>query len=342
MSWSWSTILWSFIIFTGSSTAVARDSLSVRLFCLGDINLGRALGQRLLQGDTGVPFAKVRHYWSDDDIVFANLESIISDQGGETVSPHSNIVFCAPPISAKVLQHAKVSVVSLANNHAFDYGKKGIDDAIRTLDSCNIAWVGVLQDSTSTSTLKYRKKDISFGFVAYTKILNIQRGRKYVALFDSVRVQREIALLKPQVDIVLASYHGGVEYAEREDSLTFKDMEFLSQCGADIVIGHHPHVPLGVHKIGSSYVFSSLGNFIFYQPQRYWTQYGAVAEFIVTKAEGKTRIESWKLLPVRAGYQPSFQLTTEEKKAFVERIRILSTIPVQFIEKGPYLEISEY
>ncbi|MCX7983544.1 MAG: CapA family protein [Bacteroidetes bacterium] len=326
------------LFFAHSFFVSAGDSSVVRLLCLGDINLGRTLGQRLLQGDTGYPFAKIKQYWSENDIVFANLESVISDQGGETVSPHSNVVFCAPPVAANVLQAAHVSIVSLANNHVFDYGVKGINDAVRYLDSCRIAWVGLVVHNRR-STYLLEKNGITFGFAAYTSILNFQKGKHYVSLFDSVRIQNDMQWLKSNADFIVASYHGGREYSDDEDTTALGDMEFIAKSGANIVVGHHPHVPLGIHKVGTTYILSSLGNCIFNQPQHSWTKYGLIAEFLVSKSSSGIRIASLKVIPIRAGYQPHFVLNVGEREALVQRLKYLSTVPFQYYEKGNSIEV---
>ena len=86
------------------------DSLiSVSLLALGDVNLGRTVGQEILKGNLDYPFEKFAGVLARADVVFANLECPVTDQHGETQSPKSNVVFCAPPDAAKTLKRAGIT-----------------------------------------------------------------------------------------------------------------------------------------------------------------------------------------------------------------------------------------
>ena len=116
--------------------AQSTDSLvSVSLLALGDVNLGRKVGQEILKGNKDYPFEKFGEVLARADVVFANLECPVTDQNGETQSPKSNVIFCAPPDAAATLRRAGVTVVSTANNHAFDYGLKGLRETVKFLAS---------------------------------------------------------------------------------------------------------------------------------------------------------------------------------------------------------------
>lgn len=242
-------ILFFLLVVSFVGVAEERDSSGrTSLLFFGDINLGRTVGQWLLQGKTDYPFAAVRSLCQSADIVFANLESIISEQNGETVSPLSNVVFCAPPVAASVLRDAHVMVVSLANNHAFDYGEKGLRDSKIFLDSAKVLWTGIVDDDSTFHPVIVERNGMRIGFVAYTQILNFQKGKPFVSMFDTVRARKEIGILRSNVDMVVASYHGGQEYIDSEDSSALRHMQLLADYGASFVIGHHTHVPLGIHR----------------------------------------------------------------------------------------------
>ncbi len=89
----------------------------------GDLNFGRECGQAILSDPKYDPFASIAPLWESADFRFANLESQLSDQGGETQSPRNRLIFTGPPGGAGVLASARVDLVSTANNHAWDYGK---------------------------------------------------------------------------------------------------------------------------------------------------------------------------------------------------------------------------
>ena len=229
--------------------------LTVLLF--GDINLGRALGQDLLSGKIDYPFENMKSILKSADIVFANLESQVTDQRGETESPKSNYVFCAPPAAAKALKRGGVTIVSTANNHAFDYSFRGLQETIKYLEEEKIRYVGTSKDSVRAfPPVVIKRRGISVGFLAYTQFVNgndLWWGR--ISVFDSVRARRDIASLRSKVDCVVVSFHGGGEYVDRPDEKTLRQMRSLVDAGADLVVGHHPHVPQGIEEYRKKLIF---------------------------------------------------------------------------------------
>jgi poly-gamma-glutamate capsule biosynthesis protein CapA/YwtB (metallophosphatase superfamily) len=129
--------------FTQNSDSV----VNVSLLALGDINLGRTVGQEILKGKTDFPFERFNNVLARAEVVFANLECPITDQNGETQSPKSNVIFCAPPNAGATLRRAGITVVSTANNHAFDYGLKGLQETIKFLRKDSIRLTGTVMNA---------------------------------------------------------------------------------------------------------------------------------------------------------------------------------------------------
>lgn len=327
-------------LLAGPANAQQQDSLSyATLLAVGDINLGRSVGQELLKGKIDYPFIGMTSLFHQADIVFANLESPISDQHGETQSPTSNIIFCAPPVAATSLQHANVSIVSTANNHEFDYGMKGLNETIKYLNEAGIPFIGTTMDSNKFEPAILHCKEITIGVVAYTQLVNIHNGWKgRISYFDSVRAAKEIRSLKQKVDVVIASFHGGTEYSDAPDSLTKHQLHWLAECGADLVLAHHPHVPQGIERYGTSWIIRSLGNAVFYQPQRKWALWSYAVEFKFEKRNGGARVSSIQVVPFRAGYQPTTHISNEESEYVMARISKLSNVTIEKNEKGYFVE----
>jgi poly-gamma-glutamate synthesis protein (capsule biosynthesis protein) len=308
-------------------SAGQSDGSTLRLLAFGDVNLGRTVGQRLLRGELDYPFARLRDVFRRTDIVLVNLESVITDQHGETEDPGSNTVFCAPPSSAFVLRDAGVTVVAGANNHAFDYGEQGVRETVRFLAGQRVACVGLSADPTDFfQPVVLERKGIRVGFAAYTQFVN--RGTsvgRWIAVFDSGRVRKELRALREASDLVVVSYHGGKEYADSPGRAALAQMRSLVDAGADLVIGHHAHVPQGIEEYAGRLIFTSLGNLMFLQA-REWTQLGWGAEFVWTRTDS-VRLTSVRLLPVRAGYQPSLTPGGAAVRQLAERLRTLTTVP---------------
>ena len=328
-----------------SSKAFTQNSdsaVSVSLLALGDVNLGRTVGQEILKGITDFPFKKFDSVLAYGEIVFANLECPVTDQNGETQSPKSNVIFCAPPDAGTTLRRAGITVVSTANNHAFDYGLKGLRETISFLRRDSVRFVGtILNAGEEFAPVILERNGILFGILAYTQTVNIHgKWKGLISVFDSARAWHEIRALKPYVDFVIASYHGGDEYKDIPGKSADRDMKLLADFGVDIVFGHHPHVPNGIELYHDCWIFHSLGNAVFNQPQRFWTQRSFAALLKFDKRNGQKKISSIELIPFRPGYQPSADLNQVEAQEMINRIQKLSTVSITHTERGYFVKPS--
>ena len=301
---------------------------SVTFLAFGDVNLGRTVGQKILKISTRYPFEKYSIKQDSADIVFANLESQVSDQHGETGHPKFNLIFTAPPEAAVTLQQSGIDIVSTANNHALDYGISALEETIDRLQQANIRFVG-------TSKLKenlflpliFKKNNIKFAIFGVTSFVNMtfKDWRNYVATADTVQLLKEIKKVRDSVDVIIVSFHGGVEYT---DAPAQKVMQFAEWCtgnGVDIFLGHHPHVTYGIKKEGNRFIVYSLGNFVFFQPQRYWTQRGYGIKFFIEKKKGSAAtITIAKLFPVNVSMQTTPLTDSTERSKLMKRTQNLS------------------
>jgi poly-gamma-glutamate synthesis protein (capsule biosynthesis protein) len=145
-------------------------------------------------------------------------------------------------------------------------------------------------------------------------------------LFEAGRARKEIAALRESVDIVVASYHGGAEYVERPPKYTLSQMRQLVDLGADVVIGHHSHVPQGIEQYKGKWIFHSLGNFVFLQTHREWTQKSYAAAIELVSDSRNVRISGVTLLPLLASNQPTFSVPPPVRETILRRLEELSTI----------------
>ena len=306
----------------------------VTLLAFGDVNLGRAVGQRLLEGDLDFPFVYVRDSLKKANAVFVNLESQLTDRGGETQDPNDNLVFCGPTSGGRSLRQANITVVSTANNHAYDYGLSGLRETIESLRTAGVCFTGISEDSTGAyPPAVVDLVTMRVGFVAYTQFVNGSAGWEgHISIFDERRAKREIGELRRQVDLIVASFHGGKEYVDRPGPTTLRQMRSLIDAGADLVIGHHPHYVQGIELYKGKLIFYSLGNFVFYQPQREWALKGLGVEIRIGKSAGRAVLERVRLLPVRAGMQPSFSMTEAEETKMMERLALLSNVLIRNVD----------
>ena len=311
---------------TRTPVPVRGDTVcSLRLLAVGDINLGRAVGQALLTGDSLYPFLAVRDTFLAHDIVFGNLESVLSDQGGITQDPVRNLVFCGPPEGARALRLAGVTIVSTANNHALDYGRRGRDETIDYLSKEGVAFAGTSKDTARLCLPTILQRNgIRCAFFACAEFMNTggERWKKLVMPADTGRIFPLIRAYRDSVDFIALSYHGGDEYADRPAPRVIAFARAALQAGADLFLGHHPHVPYAVIPAGKGLMVPSLGNFVFRQPARYWTQRSFGLSARIVKDTRGTRLASYVCLPAEAGAQPRFLQRGADAESILARVQV--------------------
>jgi poly-gamma-glutamate synthesis protein (capsule biosynthesis protein) len=274
--------------------APARTRLVV--MAAGDVSLGRDVGQRILRDASFDPFADLRPLLSRADVSFANLESPLSEQNGETEHPTKPLTFVGPPSGAALVARAPFHVVSLANNHVWDYGERGFLDTLDALEAANVRYTGVSRRAGEQyRPLVVRMNGWSIAFIAVTHVWNPGDFRGHeaderVAWADDARLVEAVRRARSEHDLVLVSYHGGREYSETPAQEPFDVAKLVMAAGADAVLAHHPHVPQGVGWFDERPVFYSLGNFVFgkYRDLE-WTARGFVAR-LTFEPDGKLAI----------------------------------------------------
>lgn len=256
----------------------------------GDVNYGREIGQRLLKNADYDPLAALAPLLATADLRFANLECPISEQGGETESPHNHLVFTAPPVAAEALVRARLDVVSVANNHVWDYGKSGFLETLDHLQRVGLAYAG----ASAPPGAQYEPASITVqgwrvAIFAVTQIWNqgpidVHEGRKHVAWAAVNELVPRIKSARASHDVVLVSYHGGAEYGTKPMQWTRDFARQVIAAGADALIGHHPHVPQGVAFKDERPVIYSLGNLVFPMHIKWpWTGTSFLARFTFRK-----------------------------------------------------------
>ncbi len=238
------------------------------LIAVGDIMLNRGVGNRITLFGPHFPFEPTAALLRRYDIAFANLESPISTIGKPM--PRKEIHFRASPNSALGLINAGIDVVSLANNHALDYGAPALFETMDILAKNGIAYIGAgMNNVAAHRAANFIKNDIKISFLAYSAkfYLTVEATAEQpgVAIIDTEQMKADIKQAKEWADIVCVSFHWGWEYS---DHPTDKDRELahlVIDAGANLVIGHHPHVIQGVEVYNGGLICYSLGIFIFDQ-----------------------------------------------------------------------------
>lgn len=236
----------------------------------GDVCMGRLIGQELLKNPNFNPFTRSAALLRSADIRFVNLESQLSDQGGETQSPVYKLVFTGPPGGAEALSRGGIDVVSAANNHMWDYGRAAFFETLDHLDRARVKFAGAGRAREQAyAPAIVEVEGFRVAFLAFTGIWNqgslrSHEGKDYVAEADPEEVTAAVkaARSRPDVDVVVVSYHGGEEYKSAPLEAAIELHHAAIDAGADAVIGHHPHVAQGIQIYKGRPIFYSLGNYL--------------------------------------------------------------------------------
>jgi len=242
---------------TQTGAGVAGEPLSVTLLAFGDMMLDRQVRLFINQYGTDYPFKYIEPLIPGNDIVFANLEGSVTYNPSKTADLSGKYLhFTFDPALMPVLKKYGFNVVSLANNHAYDFFRAGYLETQKHLSDAGIAYFGDPYNKENLSVIK-EVNGIKVAFVGYHEF--------YTSTTSPVTA--EIARLKRDelADIIIAAPHWGYEYQKNFAPMQQVRGRAFIDAGADIVLGAHPHViqPIEIYK--GKPIFYSLGNFIFDQ-----------------------------------------------------------------------------
>jgi poly-gamma-glutamate synthesis protein (capsule biosynthesis protein) len=264
----------------------------------GDVSLGRGAGQQILKDPKYDPFRSIAPLMRSADIRIVNLESQLSDQKGQTQHPNNHLVFTGPPAGAEVLSRAGIELVSLANNHAWDYGKGAFFETLDNLERAGVRYAGASRErSRIYEPTVISAKGFSVAVFGVTDIWNqgpIQEheGRHHVAWAAFKLLEAPLAKARKEHDLVLVLYHGGGEYLDVPMQWTRSFVSQVMAAGVDAFFGHHPHVPHGVAWHAGKPAFYSLGNLVFAMHSDYpWTGTSFMAR-VTFHSDGRLEAEA--------------------------------------------------
>jgi gamma-polyglutamate biosynthesis protein CapA len=241
----------------------------VTLVAVGDILLDRGVGKQIVRFGADYPFERVGGLLREADIAFGNLECPLA-AGGEKVKKRYS--FRAKPEMAESLARAGFDLLSLANNHTMDCGRIGLTETMENLSRPNLRWCGAgktRSEAEMATVLEVQGIRVAFvGFCEFVPERAFPRDDRPTILFaEEETVRRVVSAARPQADVVIASFHWGIEFDSRPTEFQKGLARAAVESGADIVLGHHPHVlqPLEVmsHNGRRALIAYSLGNFVF-------------------------------------------------------------------------------
>ncbi len=275
----------------------------VAVIAVGDVMLGRGLA------DLSNPFAAVRPWLRAADLTLGNLECVIAE---DTESSPPGALY-APPVVTVQLRNAGFDLLSLANNHALDLGPQGLAETVARLEGAGIAPVGL-----DPAPLIRQVGHVRLAFLAFNAVppffeTDVSPDRESLR-WDPARAAEAVDMARAQADALIVSIHWGYEYETQVDPAQREAARILSEAGADLVLGHHPHVVQGTDLVSGHFVAYSLGNFVFDQQQ------GETGRGLALRAFFDERgLRAVQALPVWAGPRPEL-MELEDAQSLVARI----------------------
>jgi len=305
-----------------------------KLLALGDIFLNTK--------DDSDPFYNIKDVFQNYDIIFGNLETVLSNRGFQV---QKRVPLQANPDKIIYLKNAGFDIVNLANNHITDYGEPGLLDTISILKQKDIKFIGAGANiKDALKPVIFERNELKIGFLGFTSVGAIAKEKSSgCAPLNKELIIKCISELRKKVDILIISLHWGIEYVFYPSPQQQKLARTLIDNGADLIIGHHPHVIQGIEEYQDKLIIYSLGNCNFgvEQDKNYE---GADIGIAVSVELSKDKIPKYELLPVEinSNYQPVLLKGDEKSKVldFIDKI----SIPLQNSNIKPtfwYEEASE-
>lgn len=304
-----------------------KNSRKVTIGATGDILLHDRVYNKARLADGSYDFSEMlseaKPLFKKEHLIIANQESII---GGEELGVSSFPHFNSPIEIGYQLKELNIDIANMANNHVMDKGEEGILKAIENWEKIGMPYVGAYKSVEDRNTLRiFHRNGLKICFLAFTRSMGTvkrPKDKEYLAGnfadFGVKWTRRLINRIKGRgyADIVVLSMHFGTEYAMLPTGYQVETASSLSDTGADIIIGHHPHVlqpPATIFnsKGEETFVAYSLGNFFSGQKGIY-RQIGAYMTVDVEKPEGSkmTKISNPKftLTYVDSGENKDYKL----------------------------------
>lgn len=249
-------------------TSVAAVEQSLVIIGLGDLLFDRQVARAIKSEGIEDLFAGVAGSLTGGDIVIGNLENPLSLRG--TPVKNKEYTFRGLPEAAGGMRNAGINMVSLANNHIMDYGPEALADTLDLLNQAGIAYAGAGANSAEAykhTTFGVKGKKVAF--FAYSAV--VPEGSWATATRPGMATTREkwstrleaIEAASKENDYVIVSFHWGLEYEDHPQEYQRDFARRVIDAGADMVIGHHPHVIQGIELYKGRIIAYSLGDFVF-------------------------------------------------------------------------------
>jgi len=249
-----------------STATVSAPEATASFSAVGDIRLDGPVAAIAKEG-AAAPSKAVKELL-DADLVFGNLETPLTKRGAKTSKTWN---FRADPKLLKIVRAAGFNLVNIANNHVWDYGQEGFLDTLKALEKNGLDYVGGGRNRAEAEEVRvFEAGGLRIGVLGMTSTHPDQGWAKAkkpgVFYSDYNRIKDVVAKAKAECDVLVVSFHGGTELADEPNEIQKSVAHAVLDAGADLFLGHHPHVLQAIELYKGKMIFYSLGNFLFVSP----------------------------------------------------------------------------
>ena len=277
----------------------------------------------IMKNEPQAVYGDLLSHLNDSDYNIVNLESPLSCPEG--LITKSGAAFSGEEAHIGSLKAGNFKAVVCANNHTFDSGLAGFRNTCSLLEKNNIAHVGAGENIyEARRELAFEVKGVKFALFAVSEgedMLGAKEKSYGVRPWEVGKLADEIRAARSKYDVILVSAHCGLEYQPYPSFYVYEAFKLWAEAGADMIIGHHPHVPQGMTYFGKTPAYFSLGNFVFYQPVKFFHR--KTGYFLEIEAD-KNGIVSHRAVPYRIEEKNLRLLNMEEKADFEKLFEKLS------------------
>ncbi len=238
---------------------------TVSIAAVGDVMMARGVDTQCRKTNWDYPFANIRSYLHKADIAFGNLECPVSSGGGRM---SRIITFRADPACLTAIQKAGFVALSVANNHAMDYGRTAFADTLAGLRKIDVTPIGGGDTyAAATNGQIIVRNGLRVGFLGFSSFPDVAGvfapDQPSIGIMSDERLVKCVHDLKKRCDVVVVSCHWGVEGRTSHIPLQERLAHAAINAGASLVLGHHPHVAQDIETYQRGVIVYSMGNCVF-------------------------------------------------------------------------------
>jgi poly-gamma-glutamate capsule biosynthesis protein CapA/YwtB (metallophosphatase superfamily)/outer membrane protein assembly factor BamB len=274
-------------------TGTERAQDEAILVFVGDVAPGRSMEAQLARYGPAYPWAGLGLLLRDADLAVANLECVLTTEGQPL---DKSYLIRAHPRWGQMLIEAGFDLVTLSNNHALDFGLAGMDQTLSTVQTLGIHTVGagpsqqIAHQPALFNLRGVRVAILGYAAARWNGSVDVPATER-LAWAEPTAIQFDVRAVRDQADLVVVLLHAGTEYAATPSSDQMIVAHAAIEAGADVVVGHHPHVTQTVEQYERGLIVYSLGDALFDIPRPAAMQ-GDLLRVHATR-EGLTQAELW-------------------------------------------------